>query len=305
MNGISLRILSFERPEYLASCLESVLRQTEPFADVEIYDRSRSDDLQALLARFPSVRLNRPDPPPPQHENFVRAFRDRPRQRWLCVFHDDDRLKPDFCRHMIQAVHHRPDCGAISCDGEVIDAEGNPRGGLLPAMGGDVLLRTPGEFSRWYCASFIPFPAAVYAWDENLAPWIDQAGAYGRCGDVAFFSRIVRHKPIWIRAQKDFYYRRHGGQDSSGFLWWEETKRWDLQMELAQNEPDHLAFVNRQRKARLTQRWCNAWLAGEPRPEPLRRGDFSVDAFHRFVRNNKLRILRRWLGGKAAQQAGQ
>jgi hypothetical protein len=110
---------------------------------------------------------------------------------------------------------------------------------------------------------------------------------------VAFFSRIVQKSPIWIRPEKDFYYRRHPGQDSSGFVWWEETRRWDLQRELAQTEPAHLGYVLQKRRARLTQRWLNAWLKGEPRSEAMTRADFSANALHRFVRNNKLAILRR------------
>ncbi len=292
---ISLRILSYERPQYLVSCLESVCRQSEPFADVEIHDNCSRFDFAPILARFPGVRLNRPEQNLPTHQFFARAFRDAPREPWLCVFHDDDQMKRDFCRHMAAAAAARPDCGAISCDGEVLDPEGNVQGPLLPATANHGLLRTPGEFARWYCDSFIPFPAAVYPWNSRLTEWMSWATAYGRCTDVAFFSRIVMEKAIWIRAEKDFYYRRHPGQDSSGFVWWEETRRWELQRELAQAEPAHLGYVQKKRRARLTQRWLNAWLGGEPRPEALTRADFSVDAFHRFARNNKLAILRRLL----------
>ena len=291
---ISLRILSYERPQYLIPCLESVFAQSEPFADVEIHDNRSHFDLGPILARFPGVRLNQPERNLPTHQFFARAFRDPPPQSWLCVFHDDDQLKPEFCRNMAAATVARPECGAISCDGEVLDPDGNVLGPLLPAVPPAGILRTPGEFARWYCDSFIPFPAAIYPWHARLADWMGWATAYGRCTDVAFFSRIAREKPIWIRPEKDFFYRRHPGQDSSGFVWAEETRRWDLQGELAQQEPAHLAYVLKKRRARLTQRWLNAWLARQPRPEPLARRDFSVPALHRFVRNHKLAILRRF-----------
>jgi len=275
------------------ACLESVFRQSEPFADVEIHDNCSRFDFAPMLARFPGVRLIRPEQNLPTHQFFARAFRDPPAQSWLCVFHDDDQLKTDFCRNMAAAAAARPDCGAISCDGEVLDPAGNVRGPLLPAAPAPGILRTPGEFARWFCDSFIPFPAAVYPWHAGLTEWMGWATAFGRCTDVAFFSRIVREKPIWIRPEKDFFYRRHPGQDSSGFVWWEETRRWDLQAELARKEPGHLAYVLKKRRARLTQRWLNAWLNGEHRSEVLTRADFSANALHRFVRNNKLAILQR------------
>lgn len=272
------------------------MEQTEPFADITVYDRGSRFDFGPMARRFPGVRFSRPEVQPSLSENFTRVFRDPPAQPWLCVFHDDDRFKPDFCRNMAQALQARPECGAISCDGEVINGAGQIQGGLLPNFRGEALLRTPGDLAQWYCDSFIPFPATVYPWHARLAEWIAWAEGYGRCGDVALYSKIIREQPIWIRAAKDFFYRRHGGQDSTGFVWWEETKRWDLQLELARNEPGALAKVVRKRKARLTQRWFNAWLAGEARPERLRGGDFSLDACHRFARNNKLRIFRRLLG---------
>lgn len=303
---ISLRILSYERPRYLESCLESVFAQSEAFADVEIHDNRSHFDFAPILARFPGVRLNQPEQNLPTHHFFARAFRDAPRQPWLCVFHDDDLLKRDFCRNMARAAAARPECGAISCGGEVIDAGGNPQGSLLPSRFREAWLQTPGEFARWYCDAFIPFPAAVHAWSPRLAEWMEWATAYGRCTDVAFFSKIVREKPIWIRPEEDFFYRRHGGQDSSGFLWWEETKRWELQKEMARNEPDHLAHVEKKRRARLTQRWCNAWLRDEPRPEAPPRADWSFRALHRFVRNNKLAILRRlFAGGRGKLSPGE
>jgi hypothetical protein len=193
-----------------------------------------------------------------------------------------------------------PECGAISCGGEVIDPKAIRHGSVLPAQFREAMLQTPGQFARWYCDSFIPFPATVHFWSLRLSEWMEWATSYGRCTDVAFFSRIVREKPIWIRPQEDFLYRRHSGQDSSGFLWWEETQRWELQRNMAQDEPRHFSYVEKKRRARITQRWLNAWLRIEPRPEALTRKDFSVNAFYRFGRNNKFAILLRLLRGVPA-----
>lgn len=154
---ISLRILSYERPQYLVRCLESALDQSESFADVEIHDNRSKFDFTPILARFPGVKLSQPEQNMPTHQFFARAFRDPPPQPWLCVFHDDDLLKRDFCRNMVRAAMTRPECGAISCGGEVIDRDGNLHGSLLPSRFREAMLQTPGSSQGGTAIHSFPF----------------------------------------------------------------------------------------------------------------------------------------------------
>jgi hypothetical protein len=71
---------------------------------------------------------------------------------------------------------------------------------------------------------------------------------------------------------------------------------------MAQDEPSNFGYVEKKRRARITQRWFNAWLRDEPRPEGLTREDFSANAFYRFWRNNKLATLRHLLRGVSASR---
>ena len=212
---------------------------------------------------------------------------------WICVFHDDDLMHPDFCRKTRDAILNHPEVIAVSCNGRVIDESDNPQGILVPRLVEDQCLRGPTDLARWYCDAFIPYPPTVYRWTSAFGADLKFAEPYGRCGDVALLSRVVGRGPILLRAEQNFSYRRHGGQTSAGFLWWEESKRWQLQLDLCQGDPAAQRYVQVLRNARLTSRWLNAWLQAETREEDWDWQSFSLASAHRFFRNNKLRILRR------------
>ena len=202
-------------------------------------------------------------------------------------------MHSNFCRKTRDAILNHPEVTAVSCNGKVIDEGGNPQGNLVPSLVEDQYFNGPTDLARWYCDAFIPFPPTVYRRNAAFGADLDFAEPYGRCGDVAFLSQVVCRGPILLRAEQDFSYRRHGGQDSAGFKWWEETKRWELQLQLCSENPGACRYVKKKRNARMTSRWLNAWLKAEAREESWDWQFFSLPAVHRFFRNNKLKILLR------------
>lgn len=293
--GITLRILSHNRRKFLEQALESAFSQTEPFDHVELYDNGSDFPLEDLRSRFPSLRLCGLPRAVPAAANIRRAFMERPPTTWLCVFHDDDLLLPHFHATMKSALYLHPAAGAVSCNGKVINDQGLENGILLPNLKKDLLLDGALDFARWYCEGYVPFPATVYRWSPNFGVDLDFASSFGRCCDVAFLSCVVQREPILVLASECFSYRRHDRQDSFGFLWWEETKRWELQVGLCTEDSPTQRYVVKKRNHRLTSRWLNAWLKGEPLQEPWRWDRASLSALHRFARSNRLALLRRLL----------
>jgi glycosyltransferase involved in cell wall biosynthesis len=291
--GITLRILSHNRKELLLQTLDSVFAQDEPFDHIELFDNGSDFPLKELLGRYPALRLLGLPRAVSVVENTRRAFMQATQTPWICVFHDDDLMHPDFCRKTRDAILNHPEVIAVSCNGRVIDESDNPQGILVPRLVEDQCLRGPTDLARWYCDAFIPYPPTVYRWTSAFGADLKFAEPYGRCGDVALLSRVVGRGPILLRAEQNFSYRRHGGQTSAGFLWWEESKRWQLQLDLCQGDPAAQRYVQVLRNARLTSRWLNAWLQAETREEDWDWQSFSLASAHRFFRNNKLRILRR------------
>jgi len=291
--GITLRILSHNRKKLLLQTLDSVFAQDEPFDHIELFDNGSDFPLKELLGRYPTLRLLGLPRAVSVVENTMRAFTQVTQTPWLCVFHDDDLMHPDFCRKTRDAILNHPEATAVSCNWKVIDEGGNPQGSLVPRLVEDQCIRGPTDLARWYCDAFIPYPPTVYRWTSAFGEDLKFAEPYGRCGDVALLSRVVGRGPILLRAERNFSYRRHGGQTSAGFLWWEESKRWQLQLDLCQGDSAAQRYVQVRRNARLTSRWLNAWLQAETREEDWNWQAFSLSAVHRFFRNNKLRILLR------------
>ena len=291
--GITLRILSHNRKQLLLQALDSVFAQDEPFDHIELFDNGSDFPIKELLSRYPALRLLGLSPVVTAWGNARRAFTYATQTPWICVFHDDDVMHPDFCRKTRDAILNHPEATAVSCNGEVIDEGGNLQGSLVPGLVKDQYFNGPTDLARWYCDAFIPFPPTVYRWSAALGADLDFAEPYGRCADVALLSQVVCRGPILLRAEQDFSYRRHGGQDSAGFKWWEETKRWELQIQLCSGDPGERRYVQKKRNARMTSRWLNAWLQAEPREEDWDWQFFSLVSAHRFLRNNKLRILLR------------
>jgi len=291
--GITLRILSHNREELLLQTLDSVFAQDEPFDRIELFDNGSDFSIEKLLGRYPELRLLGMSPAVSAVGNARRAFTQASQSPWISVFHDDDLMHPDFCRKMRDAILNNPEAVAVSCNGNVVDEGGNPQGSLVPSLLEDQWFRRPADFARWYCDAFIPFPPTVYRWSVAFGADLDFAEPYGRCGDVAFLSRILARGPILLRVERNFSYRRHRGQDSAGFKWWEETKRWQLQLQLCSEDPGARRYVTKKRNARMTSRWLNAWLKDETVEESWDWQFFSLASAHRFFRNNKLRILRR------------
>lgn len=295
--SITLRILSHNRQKYLQKTLNSAFSQTEPFDCVELYDNGSNFSVDTLIRRHPELKVCGVFPAIPQMDNIRRAFSAPPETSWLCVFHDDDLLHPDFAKEMRATLREHPKVGAVSSNGDLMDEEGNLGGSLLPALKKDLVLHTPAEFARWYCEGFIPFPATVYRWSASFEAYLDFSRAYGRCADVAFLSCVLQQGEIILLEKKLFSYRHHREQDSAGFLWWEESKRWELQLELCQKDPLIRGYVEKKRRERLTSRWLNAWLQGRALEEAWKWDFVSWGALHRFFRNNKwaafCRMLRR------------
>jgi len=290
---VTLRILSHNRKELLLQTLDSVFAQDEPFDRIELFDNGSDFPLKELLSRYPALRLLGLSPVVTAWGNARRAFTYATQTPWICVFHDDDLMHPDFCRKTRDAILNQPEATAVSCNGEVIDEGGSPQGSLVPGLDKDQYFNGPTDLARWYCDAFIPFPPTVYRWSAALGADLDFAEPYGRCADVALLSRVVSRGPFLLLAERNFSYRRHGGQDSAGFKWWEETKRWELQIQLCSGDPGARRYVQKKRNARMTSRWLNAWLQAELREEDWDWQFFSLVSAHRFFRNNKLRILLR------------
>jgi glycosyltransferase involved in cell wall biosynthesis len=139
----------------------------------------------------------------------------------ILIFHQDDRMRPNFLVRAQEALLRHPSAGFVFCNITTIDASGRETGGhwnpgALPAsdtlLSGQDLIR-----SLLSQGNFIPCPTVVV----RATAYREQGGFDSRLGytpDLEMWLRIARRWDAVYLAEPLVESRRHVGQESSRFV---------------------------------------------------------------------------------------
>lgn len=198
----SVLIYSCNHAPFIVECVESVLEQTLPPAEVIVYDDGSSDGTRALLRLYRDrLRLieGRRETRPPfvaEAHALETAFA-ASRGRVIFLLEGDDRFKPDKLARYVAAFENHPDASVVQAPLEKIDARGASLGiNLEPRKHvtnhlreiyrqQDVNFFYPTSalaFSRYYIERVLPL-----AVDDRLPLWTDAR----LCIPAAYYGRIV------------------------------------------------------------------------------------------------------------------
>lgn len=220
MPNISACILSYNRAEYLCEAIDSVLQQTVLPAEILIFDNgSRAsvyEQVQPYLDRgvtWIGSDINRS-----AAWNFRRAVLTA-KSEYLFVLHDDDRLCGDFVEQQINFLSRNPEVGAVTCNGYIINEQGNRTGQMLrhDALDGNVeFYRSPAAVAIRYASdSCLPFSPVVYR--ASFVRVQDLREEFGKVVDAVFFCDLAKAGPLAYQLRPLYECRVHGAQDSSYF----------------------------------------------------------------------------------------
>lgn len=293
--GITLRIMSYNRPDYLKEALDSAFQQTVPFYSVEVYDNGSGPEVLRFLRQYGrGIKIR--EFSPNSKKAWEGAFGDVCESGLLCVFHDDDVFLPNFVSSALEVFRGNPGLAAYSCNGVRLDPRGGSEGFLFSGLDRDFIFHAPPELALWCLDRCVPFGPSVYRWNPSLSERLLQAWPHGRTADIAFQFLLLKDGPIFLGKDPLYGCRVHGANDSHnlGFAEFEELTR-ILEEQLAAH-PAPRRRISRIRNRQYLERWLNAWLAGVTKlpPFPLRRA--TLGGLHRFARNQKLKILQKLLG---------
>ena len=290
--GITLRIMSYNRPDYLKEALDSAFDQTDPFESIEVYDNgSRPEVLRFLDEYGRGIKIRRFSPN--SKTTWECAFGDSCKSDFLCVFHDDDVLYQSFVFASLAAFRANPGLAAHSCNGVRIDPSGSPGHSLFPNLDRDISLRSPPELAFWCLDRCVPFGPTVYRQDSYLQERLSSVWCYGRSADIAFQFLLLRDGQILLSKTPLYGCRVHGENDSHnlGFAEFEEVSRiFDENLSQYPAQRNEICLI---RSRQYLEKWLNAWLAGEPKLPRFPFSYVSIAGLHRFARNQKLKILRK------------
>jgi GT2 family glycosyltransferase len=212
----SVMIPTYNRAEYLAQTLRSVLEQA-PGPDemqIEVVDNcSTSGDIEAVVREVGGGRVGfyRQEQNVGMSGNWTTCVR-RARGHWVHILHDDDMVMPGFYARLEEAFRREPALGAAFCRPIIIDEEGDWQSFLFLER------RTAGVLEDWVerigVSNRIMFPSMVV-----------KRSAYEKLGgfhpqlihtpDWDMWKRIAVHYPVWYEPQALALYREHFASDTS------------------------------------------------------------------------------------------
>ena len=103
---VSIYMMTYKRPYYLKTAIESVLRQTFTDFDLTILDNQSKDETEVVAKSFCDNRIKYIE-----HggNNFSYAFLiNKSKSRYIVVLHDDDVLCETYLEKMIAVMESNP-----------------------------------------------------------------------------------------------------------------------------------------------------------------------------------------------------
>lgn len=215
MSSLVIYILCHNRPDDARRAIISALDQTDRDFRLIISDNSTDDRVESVIHQeFPSANYIRRSPVLPALEHFNRCLEETS-DSYVCLFHDDDLLRPDFVKEVKSAIASYPDAIAIGCNARIEQMGKLQNCPSFLSLKDHELITSPRDLARRYIARYqsgiAPFPGYVYR-RQQLGS-IRFEPSEGKYSDVTWLLRLAeRGQIIWI-GQPVMTYRIHGGND--------------------------------------------------------------------------------------------
>jgi lipopolysaccharide biosynthesis glycosyltransferase len=124
---VTIAIPTFNRPQLLRNCLESVIAQEFTDFHVLILDNSAKGATEKIVKSFADQRINysRNETDLGLFGNWVRAL-DLYSSPYIAIFHESDRMLPNFVSDSVSILDNHPEAAFSFCSASFIDYRGNP-----------------------------------------------------------------------------------------------------------------------------------------------------------------------------------
>ena len=112
--SISVVIPTFNRAQWLAACLQSVVSQTRQAAEVIVVDDGSNDDSKSVIDSFPMVKYIKQENRGPSAARNAGAK--LARGNWLAFLDSDDRWLPDKLQQQVEFLNNNSDYKSVYTD---------------------------------------------------------------------------------------------------------------------------------------------------------------------------------------------
>jgi glycosyltransferase involved in cell wall biosynthesis len=265
---VSVRIASLNRPAFLREAIESVLAQTRPPKDIQVFDNGSQEDVEGALKDLISkgVLWHGSDRTRSPIWNFMR-MRKGIDTKYVHLMHDDDRLLPEFLEAQVGFLERHPEVTAVACNAYTIDRNGLRTGRMEHMDKGDDVqyFRSGADVAMLYLSErFLPFPSIVYRTKALLGTRPPQK-RYARPSDAVFICDLADTGPVVFQNRDLFEYRYHSVQGTRLLTEEEHRGMEEYFYESALSHPGMtdqvLEHLHRNQTIRTIRRWAEMYFA--------------------------------------------
>jgi len=186
---VSICIPTFNRSDFLRTCIESVRAQTYQMLEIIVCDNASTDCTTEMLKNFPEVVLNQQTRNVGMVANWNSAVR-LAHGMYCVLLSDDDILEPTFVEAVLSLLI-TTDAEFAYCPVTIIDAAGNAIGESTCSP----LLESCADFvANTFASKRVPYPSAIVFRKESA----ERVGLFSDIGnqtDVAFRIALAELNP--------------------------------------------------------------------------------------------------------------
>ena len=208
----------------------------------------------------------------------------------FCIVHDDDRLKPDYVRTLVEFSTRQSGAWICTHNLEVFPGISGQPSLILPKETKPFVLQGTGELSVHYSKSFLPFPGTCFAVSPlEVAKHIHEG--YREMADVVLLCECAAKAKIFFEPRPIYEYRRHAGQVSENMGHAMEDRLQEYLLGAARGTPVETQVKKNLEKRRAERFFSWAWESGTFQGYPHRK-QFRSSRVFRCTRNRKIKTLK-------------
>ncbi|MFN6378987.1 MAG: glycosyltransferase family A protein [Flavobacteriales bacterium] len=216
---VQVYILSRDRPHLFEETLRSVIEASNSEVDVVVSDNSVGDSIEEIVkASYPAIRYTRRTPPLDAFSHF-NAILQEASTEYLVMFHDDDRMMPNYVPIMLGFMEANPGVVAAACNARILFRDEESERTFMPKVDGFRLIEGIEDFFECYLrigiggGSIAPFPGYMYR-RSMLQGIVLNSKEAGKYSDVSFLSKLLVKGPLLWVYKPLMWYRFHDQNDS-------------------------------------------------------------------------------------------
>jgi glycosyltransferase involved in cell wall biosynthesis len=216
--ALTLAITTFERPEYLRDCLESVRRQTDRDFRVVVLDNASSMDYTGVISEFADLDMDyvRNSSNLGGAANWLLA-RERYRgPEFTMIFHDDDIMHPRLLEWQRGVLERDPDVVFVTTEVLTFEDGETPPSEVFASVDDPPFEVFDGEAAlarAILSGAALGFSPVMYR-SSILRDVHPDPETYGIYGDRPFLLDVAQHGKSVLATAPYTLSRQHAGQDS-------------------------------------------------------------------------------------------